>query len=143
MRYTGAEFGQGGGSQTLTHWRNSDWKGLIWEHEQVLSGKRQNKHLLCSFPDSSANKGYACNVRDTRDTGSFPCLGRAPGGGNGNSLQYSCLKNPMDREAWQATVQRISKSWTRLMDYACSVSQAPWKLLVFSLLILMAVLREN
>ena len=39
---------------------------------------------------------------------------RSPGGGNGNPLQYSCLENPMDRGAWQATVQRVTKSWTWL-----------------------------
>ena len=43
-------------------------------------------------------------------------LGREerPGGGNGNPLQCSCLENPMDREAWQATVHGVTKSWTRL-----------------------------
>ena len=43
-------------------------------------------------------------------------LGRSPGEGNGHPLQYSCLVNPMDRGAWQATVHRIAKSWTRLSD---------------------------
>ena len=44
--------------------------------------------------------------------GSIPELQRAPGGGNGNPLQYSCLENPMDRGASQATVDGIAKSWT-------------------------------
>ena len=48
------------------------------------------------------------------DTGSLPGLGRFPGGGNGKPLQYSCLKNPMDRGAWRATVHRVAKSWTHL-----------------------------
>ena len=43
--------------------------------------------------------------------------GRSPGGGNDNPLQYSCLGNPMDRGAWQATVQRVTKNWTRLSIY--------------------------
>ena len=43
------------------------------------------------------------------DTGSVPGLGRSPGEGNGNPLQYSCLGNPMDRGAWQATVHGIAK----------------------------------
>ena len=43
--------------------------------------------------------------------GLIPGSGRSPGRGNGNSLQYSCLENPMDREAWQATAQRVTKSW--------------------------------
>ena len=41
-------------------------------------------------------------------------LGRFPGGGHGNPLQYSCLQNPMDRGAWRATVHRVTKSWTWL-----------------------------
>ena len=44
------------------------------------------------------------NAGDTRDMGSVPGLGRSPEVGNGNSFQYSCLENSMDREAWQATV---------------------------------------
>ena len=44
------------------------------------------------------------------DTGLILRLGRSPGGGHGNTLQYSCLKNPMDRGAWQATVLRVAKS---------------------------------
>ena len=46
------------------------------------------------------------------DPGSILGLGRSPGEGNGNPLQYSCLENPMDRGAWQATVNRVAKSWT-------------------------------
>ena len=44
-------------------------------------------------------KNLSANAGDVRDTGSIPGLGRSPGGGNGNPLQYSCLKNPMDRAA--------------------------------------------
>ena len=43
-------------------------------------------------------------------------LGRSPGGGNGSPLQYSSLENSMDRGAWQDTVHKITKSWTRLSD---------------------------
>ena len=48
------------------------------------------------------------------DTGSIPGLGRSFGGGNGNPLQYFCLKNSMDRGAWQATVRGVTKSQTQL-----------------------------
>ena len=48
------------------------------------------------------------------NTSSIPGLGRPSGGGNSNLLQYSCLENPVDRRAWQATVHRISKSQIRL-----------------------------
>ena len=49
---------------------------------------------------------------DVRDVGSIPELGRAPGEGHGNLLQYSCLENPMDRGAWEAAVHRVAKSRT-------------------------------
>ena len=58
-------------------------------------------------------KKSACH---TGDPGSIPESGRSPGEGNSNLLQYSCLKNPMDRGAWLATVHRVTKSWTRLSD---------------------------
>ena len=59
-------------------------------------------------------KESACNAGDTGDAGSIPGLGRSPGKGNGNPLQYSCLKNPMGRGDWRATVQAVANSWTRL-----------------------------
>ena len=58
-------------------------------------------------------KNLPANEGDVRDTGSIPGWGRSPRRGNGNT-QYSCLKNPMDRGAWWATVHGISKSGTRL-----------------------------
>ena len=48
--------------------------------------------------------------------GLMPGLGRYPGEGNGNPLQYSCLENTMDRGAWRATVYEVAKSWTQLSD---------------------------
>ena len=48
--------------------------------------------------------------------GSIPESGRSPGGGHGNPLQYSCLENPMNREAWGATLHRVPKSQTQLSD---------------------------
>ena len=59
-------------------------------------------------------KNLLANAGDIRDTGSIPGLERSPGGGHGDPLQYSCLENPMGREAWQATVYRVTKSQTRL-----------------------------
>ena len=50
----------------------------------------------------------------TGDTGSIPGLGRSPGEGNGNPLQYSCLNNPMDKGEWWATVHGVTKNQTRL-----------------------------
>ena len=62
------------------------------------------------FPDGSVVKKYTCNAKDPEDPGSIPGWRRSLGRGNGNSLQYSCLKNPMDRGSWQATVQRVAES---------------------------------
>ena len=57
-------------------------------------------------------KNPPVNTGDIRDVGSIPGSGRSPGAGPGNPLQYSCLKNPMDRGAWQAPVHRVAKSQT-------------------------------
>ena len=59
-------------------------------------------------------KNPSVHEGDIRDVGSIPGLGRSPGEGNGDPLQYSCLENPMDRGAWQAMVHRVAKSWTQL-----------------------------
>ena len=55
-------------------------------------------------------KTLPANARDIRDAGSIPGLGRSPGGGHGDPLQYPCLENPMDRGAWQATVHEVTES---------------------------------
>ena len=57
-------------------------------------------------------KNPPANAEDLRDVGSIPGSGRSPQGGNSNPLQCSCLENPMDRGAWQATVHRFAKSRT-------------------------------
>ena len=64
-------------------------------------------------PGGSDGKESACSVGDP---GLIHELGRSPGEGNGNPLQYSCLENSMDRGAWWAIVHGIAKSWTRLSD---------------------------
>ena len=57
-------------------------------------------------------KNLPANAREIRDAGAIPGSGRSPGGRRGNPLQYSCLENPMGREAWQATVHRVANSQT-------------------------------
>ena len=59
------------------------------------------------FPGGSDGKASVCNAGDLD---SIPRLGRSPGEGNGNPLQYSCLGNPTHRGAWQATVHEVGKS---------------------------------
>ena len=59
-----------------------------------------------------SGKESTCNAGVTGDEGLIPGSGRTPGKGHGNPLWYSCLENPMDREAWQATVHRVAESDT-------------------------------
>ena len=65
------------------------------------------------FPSGSDSKEYACNAGGPS---SGPGLGRSPVEGNGNPLQYSCLENPKDGAAWQATVHGVTKSQTWLSN---------------------------
>ena len=69
-----------------------------------------------SFPGGAVVKTLPANAGDVGEACSISGSGRSPGGGNGNPLQYSCLGNPMDRGAWQATVYGITKSWTPLSN---------------------------
>ena len=61
-------------------------------------------------------KNPPASAGDTGDMGSLPELGRSPGEGRGNTLQHSCLENPMDTGAWWATVQLVAESRTGLSD---------------------------
>ena len=68
--------------------------------------------LYGGFPGDAVVNKSPTNAGDTRDLGSIPGLGRSPGEGNGNPLQYSWLENPVDREAWWARVLGVTKSRT-------------------------------
>ena len=68
---------------------------------------------LLGLPWWLSGKEFTCNAGDM---GSIPGSGRSPGEGNGNSLQYSCLENSMDRGAWWATVHRVTMGRTRLSN---------------------------
>ena len=82
------------------------WIGKFsWRRDRLFTT------VFLAFPCGSDGKEAACNMGDL---GSIPGLGRSPGGGHGNPLQYSCLENPMDRGAWQTTVHRVANSRTRL-----------------------------
>ena len=72
------------------------------------------KKKRLGFPGGSAVKNLPANAAEAS---SIPGSGRPPGGGNGNPLQYSCLENPKDREAWGAMVRGTAKSWTGFSDY--------------------------
>ena len=68
--------------------------------------------LVRAFQVALVVKNLPANAGDLRDEGSIPGLGRSPGEGHGNPIQYSCLENPMDRIVWWAMVHRVAKSWT-------------------------------
>ena len=74
--------------------------------------------MICSkirpgFPRGVVLMNPIANAGDSGDMGSIPAPGRSTGGGNGNPLQYSSVENPMDKEAWQATVCQVAQSWTQ------------------------------
>ena len=80
------------------------WQWQKWSKVNDLGGRidRQNTSLVAQTVKASAyNAG---------DLGSIPGCGRSPGEGNGTTLQYSCLENPMDGGTWQATVHGVAKS---------------------------------
>ena len=64
------------------------------------------------FPGGSVVRSPPANAGSLGDVGLIPGLERSPGVGNGNPLQYSCLENPIDRGAWQTTVQRVANAET-------------------------------
>ena len=73
-----------------------------------------SRWTILGFPGAISGKEPTCQYRRRKRCRFVPGSGRSPGGGHGNSLQYSCLENPMDRGAWWAMVHRVAESWTRL-----------------------------
>ena len=80
----------------------TSWEALVVVVSQRTVESWPPQFLSC--------KEYACNARDGGNTGLIPGVGRSPGGEHENLLQYSCLKNFMDRGAWRATIQRVAKN---------------------------------
>ena len=80
-------------------------------------------NFIDGFPDGPMGKECICKVGNTGDSGFIPGSGRSPGIENNNPLHYFCLKNPMDKGAWWATVQCITKSQALLSD---QVHTYPW-----------------
>ena len=68
--------------------------------------------IKVGFPGGTVVKNAPANERDSGEPGVILGLGRSPGGGNVNPLQYSCLGNPMERGAWWATAHGVAESWT-------------------------------
>ena len=94
------------------------WMNLEPLMQSEVSQKEKNKYCILThidgFPGGSEVKSSVCNAGDL---GSIPGSGRSPGEGNGNPLQYSCLENPRDGGASQATVHGVAKSQTQLRDF--------------------------
>ena len=93
-------------------------RGSSWPRAQTL-GLLHCRQILYHLSHQGCNPGGLDDKESTGnagDPGSIPGSGRSPGEGNGNPFQYSCPENPMERGVWQATVQRVAKSWTWLSD---------------------------
>ena len=91
------------------------WFWISLTHNCALDRIEKVIKYSQGFSGGSHSKESACIVGDP---GSTPGLGRSPGEGNGNLLQYSCLENPMDRGAWQSIVHAVTKSQTRLNNFS-------------------------
>ena len=98
-----------------TRWE-CDLPGCMFSQRTIFPIVSSSVGVTEGFADGSDGKESACNARAAGDVGSIHGLGRSPGGGNGNPLQYSCLENPMDRGAWWAAVHGVAKSRTRLSN---------------------------
>ena len=100
-----------------------NWRRPPGEWAVIISGMEQSELAVpergCTVYSGSEVKASACNAGDL---GSIPGLGRYPGEGNGNPLQYSYLENPMDAGAWWATVHGVTKSWTRLSNFTLKLT---------------------
>ena len=91
-----------------------------------------NRHFLLEISWDYGRDGASqmANAGDIKDTDLIPGLEKSPGGGHGNPLQYSCLENPMDRGAWEATFHGTAKSqtWLRQLNiHATSSIKSIWK----------------
>ena len=91
---------------SLFKWSKSSWSNFDFPSFSIIILHSLLSNVWRGFPGGSDGKESACNVGDPS---SNPGLGRSPGEGNGNPLQYSCLENPKDKEAWQATVHGVAK----------------------------------
>ena len=94
----------------LFEWQGAPEVVVIWAFMEISRG----------FPGGLEVKNLPADAGGVEDVALIPGLGRSPGGGHDNPLQYSCLENPMDRGAWQATVYRVTKSQTRLSTHVCT-----------------------
>ena len=93
----------------IMYYNDSQLRGLLPERHLVMAGD-----ILAASQGVLVVKNLPASAGDVRGVGSIPGSGRPTGGGHGSPLPYSCLENPMDREAWRAPVHRVTQSRTRL-----------------------------
>ena len=94
-----------------------DERKEIWEQRGLFASASSGGTVVSNSP---------ANAGDAREVGLIPGSGRSPGEGNGNSLQYFCLENSMDRGTWWATVHGVAKSWTLSMHTGACLLRAGW-----------------
>ena len=94
-------------------WGETDKEEPYYKRYRWPDGNDKCYGEKLGFPDGSVVKNPPANAGDVS---SIPGSGRSPGEGHGNPLQYSCLGNPTDRGAWQATVHGVAKSQTQLSN---------------------------
>ena len=94
-------------AEVFTAWSMNPWRS---------PGSFQEIFNVNTIPGGIVLKNVPANAGDSRDSSSIPGLGRSPGEGNGNSLQYFWLENFTDRGAWWAAVDGVTKCWTLLND---------------------------
>ena len=111
-------------------------------HDLCLMLSLEYRLIYMSYkglPRGLSGSHLPANVRDSGNTGSMAALGRFPGEGNGNSCQYSCLRNLMDRATWQTAVHSITKQSkaSLLSDWACTcMSEQKWNIVMWSFMLL-------
>ena len=100
------------------------WRSLVvyWLVFGILTAIAQVQYpvretFFLGFPFLLGGQETACNAEGAGDAGLIPGLGKSPGGGYGNPLQYSCWENSTDRGVWQATIHRVVNSQTRLSEW--------------------------
>ena len=122
------------------HWKSAGLPQTFNLFKKKKKSAKWNKNKASQV--ALVVKNPPANAGDIRDTGLIPGSGRSPTGENGNSLQCSCLENPMDRGAWRAVIHEVTKSQIQLKQFsttqqhACmiSVSQHPFQYLLLSIL---------
>ena len=111
----------------LTKKGKTVWKASPEGSTSQIPSLMGNCRWASGFPGGSVVKKPTYQCRSHRRREFDPWVGKIPGGGKGNRLQYSCLGNPMDRGVWWATVHRVTKSWTWLSFKYNNILKFIWK----------------